>query len=281
MRNSELIYVPDNAIRSGFIPLLKNMVRGLLNNQWLIWQIFRRDLSALYKQSLLGIFWAFILPLISVSTFIFLNRAGLFIIGDIQLPYPLFAVAGIIFWQIFSQGLIGSTYSLVNAGVLINKVNFPREVLVVAAIGQAIVSSMIQTCLLCLLFLYYHFNPPWIAVLVPLSLIPLILFTTGLGFIFSVLNAVVRDVGAIFSYLMMFLLFITPVLYARPTEGFLVVLNMYNPLFYLISVPRNLLFYGTISDGTGYLVTSIAAIIIFIVCWIVFHLAGVRIAERI
>jgi lipopolysaccharide transport system permease protein len=273
--------MPDNAIRSGFIPLLKNMVRDLLNNPWLIWQIFRRDLSVMYKQSLLGIFWAFILPLISVSTFIILNRAGLFFIGEIQLPYPLFAIVGIIFWQIFSQGLIGSTYSLVNAGVLINKVNFPREVLVVSAIGQAIVSSLIQTCLLCILFLYYHFSPPWIAVLVPLSLIPLILFTTGLGFIFSVLNAVVRDIGAIFSYIMMFLLFITPVLYARPTEGFLVVLNTYNPLYYLISVPRNLLFFGTISDGIGYIVTSIAAILLFILCWVVFHLAGVRIAERI
>jgi len=281
MHDSKLIYMPDNAIRSGFIPLLKNMVRDLLNNPWLIWQIFRRDLSVMYKQSLLGIFWAFILPLISVSTFIILNRAGLFFIGEIQLPYPLFAIVGIIFWQIFSQGLIGSTYSLVNAGVLINKVNFPREVLVVSAIGQAIVSSLIQTCLLCILFLYYHFSPPWIAVLVPLSLIPLILFTTGLGFIFSVLNAVVRDIGAIFSYIMMFLLFITPVLYARPTEGFLVVLNTYNPLYYLISVPRNLLFFGTISDGIGYIVTSIAAILLFILCWVVFHLAGVRIAERI
>jgi len=281
MHDSELIYLPDNAIRNGFLPLFKNMVGDLFNNPWLIWQIFRRDLSAMYKQSLLGIFWAFILPLISVSTFIILNRAGLFFIGEIQLPYPLFAIVGIIFWQIFSQGLIGSTYSLVNAGVLINKVNFPREVLVVSAIGQAIVSSLIQTCLLCILFLYYHFSPPWIAVLVPLSLIPLILFTTGLGFIFSVLNAVVRDIGAIFSYIMMFLLFITPVLYARPTEGFLVVLNTYNPLYYLISVPRNLLFFGTISDGIGYIVTSIAAILLFILCWVVFHLAGVRIAERI
>jgi lipopolysaccharide transport system permease protein len=281
MHDSEVIYLPDNAIRSGFIPLFKKMAGDLLSNHWLIWQIFRRDISAMYKQSFLGIFWAILLPLISVGTFIILNRAGLFSFGDILIPYPLFAVTGIILWQIFSQGLLGSTNSLVNAGVLLNKVNFPREVLIVSAIGQAMVSSLIQTCLLGILFLHYHIAPSWIALLVPLSLVPLILFTTGLGFILSVLNAVIRDVGAIFSYLMMFLLFITPVLYGRPTEGFLVVLNTYNPLYYLISGPRNLLFFGTIGDGFGFFVTSIAALILFLLSWIVFHLAGVRITERV
>jgi len=274
-------YVPDMAIRNGFISLLRMMVKDLIDNRWLILQIFRRDLSAMYNQSLLGIFWAFIVPLISVGTFVLLNRAGLFEVGDVHFPYPLFAIAGIIFWQIFSQGLIGSTNSLVNAGVLINKVNFCREALVISAIGQAIVSSLIQTCLLCILLIHYHVLPPWTAILVPISVIPLLLFTTGLGFIFSVLNAIIRDVGAILSYMMMFLLFVTPVLYERPAGGFIALLTYYNPLYYLISAPRNLLFYGTLGNGAGYFYMSIAAGVLFVFCWMVFHLSGVRIAERV
>ena len=91
----------------------------------------------------------------------------------------------------------------------------------------------------------------------------------------------VRDVGAILSYLMIFLLFITPVFYAPPTEGFLATLTTYNPLYYLISVPRDLLLFGTTGEGLGFMITSMIAPILFLICWIVFHLAGFRIAERI
>jgi lipopolysaccharide transport system permease protein len=281
MAEKTTIYLPDNSIRKGYIALFREMVEELTSSRWLTWQLFKRDFSALYKQSLLGVFWALFVPLISVGTFIYLNRAGIFDIGDISVPYPLFAVAGMAFWQLFATGLISSTNSLVNAGAMLTKINFTREALVISATGQAIVSFLIQIAVVFVLFLWYQIIPSWTLVLVPFAMLPLFLFTLGLGFIFSVINGVLRDVGNMISVSITFLLFLTPVLYAKPESGIAAVVSNYNPLYYLISVPRDLLILGGTTNLYGYMWSALLAIVVFFVCWTAFHLTETRITERI
>jgi len=281
MAEKTTIYLPDNSIRKGYISLFKEMIEELTASRWLTWQLFKRDFSAMYKQSLLGVFWALVVPFISVGTFIFLNRAGIFSIGDISIPYPIFAVAGMALWQLFSTGLISSTNSLVNAGAMITKINFTRESLVISAVGQAIVSSLIQMAVVFALFVWYHIIPPWTVVLVPLAVLPLLLLTLGLGFIFSLINGVLRDVGNMISVSITFLLFLTPVLYAKPSGGIAAVASHYNPLYYLISVPRDLLILGGTTELHGYMYSALLSIIVFFVCWAAFHLTETRITERI
>jgi len=281
MAEKTTIYLPDNSIRKGYVSLFKEMIEEITTSRWLTWQLFKRDFSAMYKQSLLGVFWALVVPFISVGTFIFLNRAGIFSIGDIAVPYPIFAVAGMALWQLFSTGLIASTNSLVNAGAMITKINFTRESLVISATGQAIVSSLIQTVIVFALFVWYHIIPPWTLVLVPFAVLPLFLLTLGLGFIFSLINGVLRDVGNMISVSITFLLFLTPVLYAKPASGIAAVASHYNPLYYLISVPRDLLILGGTTELYGYVWSAILAIVVFFVCWAAFHLTETRITERI
>jgi lipopolysaccharide transport system permease protein len=281
MAGKTTIYLPDNSIRKGYVSLFKEMIEELTASRWLTWQLFKRDFSAMYKQSLLGIFWALVVPFISVGTFIFLNRAGIFSIGDIAIPYPIFAVAGMALWQLFSTGLIASTNSLVNAGAMITKINFTREALVISAMGQAIVSSLIQIVVVFLLFLWYEIMPPWTLVLVPLAVLPLLLLTLGLGFVFSLINGVLRDVGNMISVSITFLLFLTPVLYAKPASGIAAVASHYNPLYYLTSVPRDLLILGGTTELQGYLYSALLSVVVFFVCWAAFHLSETRIAERI
>jgi lipopolysaccharide transport system permease protein len=281
MTEKTTIYLPDNSIRKGYVSLFKEMIEELTASRWLTWQLFKRDFSAMYKQSLLGVFWALIFPFISVGTFIFLNRAGIFSIGDINIPYPIFAVAGMALWQLFSIGLIASTNSLVNAGAMITKINFTRESLVISAMGQAIVSSLIQMAIVFVLFLWYQIIPPWTSVLVPLAVLPLFLLTLGLGFIFSLINGVLRDVGNMISVSITFLLFLTPVLYAKPESGIAAVASQYNPLYYLISVPRDLLIYGGTTELHGYVYSALLSIAVFLACWTAFHITETRIAERI
>ena len=115
----------------------------------------------------------------------------------------------------------------------------------------------------------------------PITIIPIMLLTLGLGFILSLLNGIVRDIGNILSVLMTFLMFLTPVLYAKPTTGILATVTNYNPLYYLVSVPRELILFGTISEWKGFLIASVLSAIVFMVCVVVFHLTETRVAERI
>ena len=275
------VYYPDKSIKQGYESLFNEMFREAIDSRWLTWQLFKRSFNATYRQSILGVFWALLIPLASVGTFVFLNNAGVFSIGDISVPYPLFAVAGTALWQLFSVGLNLSANSLVSAGSMITKINFTRESLVVSAAAQGIVPFVIQMVLVFLLFAYYHMTPPLAVLLVPIAAIPLLLLTLGLGFLLSLVNGVMRDVGNGVSALITFLVFLTPVLYAKPTNGFAATISTYNPLYYLVVVPRDLLISGKTAELPGFIWSTLFSLVVFLFCWMAFHLTETRIAERI
>jgi lipopolysaccharide transport system permease protein len=275
------VYEPDNSIKKGYRSVFAEIVNEFRDNYWLTYQLFKRDFFATYKQSFMGIFWALIIPLVSVATFVILNRSGLFSIGKMTVPYPIYAVLGLSFWQIFSTGLVASSNSLVKAGSMITQINFSKKSLIFASAGQSIVSFSIQFLFLMALFLYYQFTPNIAILLIPVIILPALLLTLGLGLLLSIVNGVIRDVGNVVSLLMTFLMFLTPVLYARPETGILAEITNINPLHYLVSGGRDLVLRGTISEPQGFLISSLFSVLIFVLCLILFHLTETRICERV
>ena len=281
MKELVVTYEPDNSIKKGYISVFSEIYWEIINNRWLTYQLFKRDFLATYKQSFFGIFWAIILPIMSVGTFIVLNRAGLFSLGEIKVPYAIYAILGMAFWQIFSTGIIGSSNSLVKAGSMITQINFSKKSLVFASAGQCLVAFLIQFSLVCLLFVAYGYLPSWKIVFIPLVIIPILFLTLGLGLILSILNGVMRDVGNVISLLMTFLMFLTPVLYAKPAKGILKEITEYNPLYYLVSFPRDLVLTGSLADLKSFALTAILSFAIFVICLVAFHLTETRISERV
>ena len=274
-------YEPDNSLKKGYISVFRQIIFELKQNRWLTYQLFKRDFLSTYKQSFFGILWAIILPLFTIAIFIGLNRSGILNIGDIGAPYSIYALLGMAFWQFFSTGLVACSNSLVNAGPMILKINFSKKSLVIAAAGKAIVPFFIQIMMVGVLFVGYGRTPSILGLLALVFIIPLILFTIGLGFFTSLLNGVMRDIGNIISILLTFLMLFTPVLYAKPRIGMLATLTKYNPLYYLVSTPRDLVLKGLIPEWKGFLIVCFVSILLFIGCLFVFHLTETRVAERI
>jgi len=274
-------YEPDNSIKKGYISLWKEIFWELTHNKWLTFQLFKRDFFAIYKQSLVGVFWAFIVPIISVGTFIMLNRSGIFNMGKIEVPYPIYAILGMAYWQIFSTGLITTSNSLVKAGSMLVKINFSKKSLVIASVSQSFIPFIVQIILVGILFVAYDISPNIKVLFFPFLIIPIVLFTLGLGFILSLFNSVVRDTSTALSVFMTFFLFLTPILYAKPKIGILKPITKLNPLYYLISVPRELILMGKISEWKGYIFSVGVAVLIFLVGLVVFHITEARITERI
>ena len=277
----KVTYEPDNSIKKGYFFLLHEIFSELKNNRWLTYQLFKRDFLTTYKQSFIGIFWIFIIPFISIGTFVVLNHSGVLSISELTVPYPLYAIVGITFWQIFSTGVLASSNSLISAGSMLIKINFSKKSLVIASVGRALISFVIQTILIGFLFIYYSIMPRSTFFLLPIMAVPLFLLTLGLGFIFSLMNGVIRDIGSALSTLVTFLMFLTPILYPKPTNGMFASVTRYNILYYLISVPRDLLLVGSSSEWLEYISASVASCIIFMFCLIIFHLTETRVTERI
>jgi len=274
-------YEPDNSLKKGYFTIFGEIIDELKKNRWLTYQLFKSDFLSTYKQSFFGVMWAIILPLVSIGIFIVLNRSGVLNIGDIGAPYSIYALLGMAFWQFFSTGLVACSNSLVNAGPMILKINFSKKSLVIAGAAKAIVPFIIQIIMVGVLFIGYGMAPNILSLLIPIFLIPLILFTIGLGFFTSLLNGVMRDIGNIISILLTFMMFFTPVLYAKPKMGVLAIITKYNPLYYLVSTPRDLVLKGLVLEWKGFLIVCLISMILFIGCLFAFHLTETRVAERI
>jgi len=257
------------------------MVRELVASRELIWRLFLRDFKARYKQTVLGILWAFIMPFVAVGTFVFLNRSGILNIGDVNIPYPAYALLGLTIWQLFADGLRGCSGAIVAGGSMVVKINFPKETLVIAALGQTLVNTLIRLGLVVIIFAFYRIVPRWTTVFFPLSLIPLLLLAIGLGFLLSLLTALMRDIPNVVTLVTTFLLFLTPVLYPTPRAELFTVFTRYNPLAGLVTGVRDLVVTGYLTQPVQFIWASVLSVIIFALSWRVFHLAEIRMAERI
>lgn len=274
-------YEPDNCLKKGYLELFLVIARELRDNKWLIWQLFKRDFFAMYKQSLLGVFWVFLMPVVSIGAFIMLNRSGVFKSGEVDVPYPLFAALGVCIWQIFAGGLIASAVSIIRAGRMVTKINVSKKSLVISACCQAWVSFIIQSFLIAGLFIYYRVLPGPIVLLALCALVPLMCFTLAMGLLVSLFNTIFRDIGNMLGVGLTFLMFLTPVLYIKPETGILAVITRYNPLYYFISFPRDIMLTGNTGEWFGYLISSIISIVFLGISMVSFHITETRLAERV
>ena len=122
------------------------MFAELVESRRLIWLLILRDISVRYRQSILGYVWAVIPQLATVGVFALLHASRVLPIGGTRITYVAYALWGVGAWQLFAGCLSSCMTSLVSSGTLVTKVNFPREALVIAALGQP---SLIFSCGLC------------------------------------------------------------------------------------------------------------------------------------
>jgi lipopolysaccharide transport system permease protein len=274
-------YEPEDAIRRGYASLLREIFSELIGSRWLLQQLIKREIAGSYKQSVLGIAWLVLTPLASVATFLVLDTSGVIDVGEIGAPYPIFAILGMAFWQLFAAGLLACTQSLVGAGEMVSKIRFSRKSLVIAAMGRGVLAFGAQVVLVAILFLFYGVTPRPEILWMPVIALPLIAFALGLGFVLSLLNVVMRDVGNILTTLLTFFLFLTPVLYQKPESGTFATLSDWNPLYHLVSAGRELALSGALLHPGGLALSSAFALLVFVCGTVFFHVSETRLAERV
>lgn len=275
------VYEPNHILKKG-IRVWPEMVREIIGARGLLWRLVMRDISVRYRQSFLGILWAFLTPLALMFAFLFIQSLNVLPISDTAIPYAAFLFLGQMVWLFFSHGVSSSTNALVDAGALLNKINFPREVLILSSVGLAIFEFVLRIPLLLLVFLSVGFVPNPAIILVPVILIPLIFLVLGMGFFLSLFNALFRDVGAIVGIVLTLGMFTAPIVYPPPTRWpFSFLVNHVNPISAFVTAVRDLAFLGRLGDFQGYAMASLVSFLIFLVSWRFFHLVEPKIAEKV
>ncbi len=114
----------------------REMLRDLLGARELAWRLFIRDISAQYRQSILGYVWVFIPPLVASLPFIYLNSQGIVKIGDTPIPYAAYAIIGMTIWQVFADALNAPLKAINAARGMLARINIPREAILISALAQ-------------------------------------------------------------------------------------------------------------------------------------------------
>ena len=182
---------------------------------WRYRELFRvlawRDLSVRYKQTVIGVLWALIRPLLTmlVFTIIFGRIAKLPTEGNA--PYALMVFAGILPWTFFATGLSEASNSLINNTSLISKVYFPRLIIPIATIVVAFVDFLISFCILLALMGWYRFLPDWRMIVLPAFVLLAFFASVGPSLLITSLNVKYRDFRYVIPFIVQFGLYVSPV----------------------------------------------------------------------
>jgi lipopolysaccharide transport system permease protein len=172
-----------------------------------------RDLKVRYKQTFLGVSWAIFQPLVSmfIFTVFFGNLAK---IPSGSLPYPVFVLSGLVFWNFFSNSMTHASNSLIENENIVKKVYFPKIILPLATIITNTVDFGINLCLLGMTLLIFRISPsPLFFCFIPLAWLITAIASSGMGLLFSSINAKYRDVRYILPFFFQILIFLSPVIY--------------------------------------------------------------------
>jgi lipopolysaccharide transport system permease protein len=171
-----------------------------------------RDVKVRYKQTVLGVLWVVLQPL--VSMIIFTVLFGILLRVDSgNVPYPVFAFAGLLPWNYFSQALTRSSTSVVNSSHLITKIYFPRLVIPLSGVLSSLVDFAIAFGALILLMIVYGIVPTAGLLLLPVLIGLAMVTALGFGLWLSALNVRYRDVGYLLPFLIQIWMYVTPVVY--------------------------------------------------------------------
>ena len=194
----------------------KGLVRLNLRDVWayreLLFFLIWRDVKVRYKQTALGAAWAILQPVMTMVVFsVFFGRLAK--MPSDGIPYPVFAFAALLPWQLFAFALSESANSLVGSQNLITKVYFPRLIVPLAAVLAGLVDFAIAFIVLLVLMAYYHIVPTAAVVFLPLFIVLAVATSLAVGLWLSALNVKFRDVRYTIPFLTQFWLFATPVAY--------------------------------------------------------------------
>ena len=170
-----------------------------------------RDVKVRYKQTLIGVAWVVLRPLLTmlVLTVVFSRVAGLG--QDLAVPYALLVMAGLLPWQFFSSAFAESGNSLVGNAQMVAKVYFPRIMVPFSSVLAGLVDFAVTLLLLIPLMAWYGHWPDWQVLLLPLFLVLGLAITLGAGISLAALNVRYRDVRFVIPFVAQFGLYLSPV----------------------------------------------------------------------
>jgi lipopolysaccharide transport system permease protein len=274
-----IVYTPESRLRDPG-KLVRGALEDLLASRELAWRLFVRNISARYRQTLLGYVWAFLPPIVTTVVFLFLRRSGLFTVGDTVVPYAVFLLTGLVLWQTFADAIRSPLRMVNQSRAMLTKINFPREALILAGIAEVLFNFLIRGVLLVAVLAWFRVVPPASAVLAPVGLLALVGVGVAVGLALVPVAVLYGDVEQVLNLSVSLWMFVTPVLYPPPASWPGSLTMVLNPVSPALDTTRAWLLTGTPAHLAGFAWVGLGTLILLFCAWLVYRLALPILIER-
>jgi len=247
----------------------------------MIFQLFKRDFTAQYKKSFLGLNWTLITPLFGIASWVLMQMTGILTPGEVGVPYPIYVLVGTSCWSVF-MGIIGSSSSTLSAASgLLLQIKFHHEAVFIEQILLNIVNTMISFVMILIGISLFDVFPKWQTVFFPLLIVPIFFYAASFGLLIAMMKIVAIDISNLVNKLMNFIIYTAPIIYAPTIDNlFLRLVNKWNPLTYIICSMRDLILYGRVYNWEGLLISSALGLFLFAIVWRAFYVSEDKLIER-
>ena len=242
-----IVPVPAAAHSDEGLPSFAANLRRLRANRGLLRIWVQYNVQSRYAQAFLGILWIILLPLSSALVMNIVFSELLKVQTDV--PFISFLLVGLVCWGLFNQAISAGMRSILGAMGLVNQIYFPREIIVLSALGEAMVDAFFMLVATIVINAVVGIYPTLYFLLLPFVIVIQLAFCLGLMFVVSWLSVLVRDIPQLVSVLLQILFYLCPIIYplAALPEHFQPLIAL-NPLAALINAYRDLIIYGRLPD---------------------------------
>lgn len=274
------IYSPEPILRHPG-SLLREMLEDLWSGRELAWRLMMRNISAMYRQTALGYVWAFLPPLLAAGTFIFLRQGGILSVSETDIPYVPWVLIGSFLWQTFADAINGPIRQVSQAKSMLTRINFPREALIVAGIGESIFNFLIRVVILAPILIFFKLVPTAALLFLPFSFIVLIILGTMIGLLLTPAAVLYQDIEKGIPLLLPFLMILSGAVVPIPHEGFGRLLASFNPVYPPLETCRALLTGQTPDLWLQTLLVAILSLVLLFIGWVMYRLAMPHLIARL
>lgn len=276
------IYQPDER-RGGLLWGMRQAGEDIAASRHAIVRLFLRDFVAQFRQKILGYFWALLGPLLGVFSFLFLFFIGVLNPGQGKIPYTAYALVGSTIWGCLPGAMGAVSNGLQNQAELILRTRIPKLALAVSSLASVAYGTLISMVTMFVVLLIVGVKPSLWLLLYPLLVLPMVLLGTAFGLVLSVLGTIAKDLTQIFTQALSFVMYITPVIYINSNikNPIIKAVIEWNPISYLVDIPRSLICLGQADNVKSYLWVALATMALVVIGLRIFYLLEDLVAERL
>ncbi len=220
------------------------MMKAILENRKLIWQLAKNDFKSRFSGSYLGIIWAFIQPVVTVLVYWFvfekgLRAGGINLKSGIQIPFVLWLIAGLVPWFFFQDALSGGTNALVEYSYLVKKVVFQIDILPLIKVISVSFVHLFFVGFTIILYCCYGYLPSFYTLQVVYYSAAMFMLVLGIVYMTSAIVVFFKDLGQIISIVLQVGVWMTPVMWNINSPdldlpGWVLIILKLNPMYYVV-----------------------------------------------